>query len=125
MRAFVVRVCGWCLGACRHVVIYDYRSQKRESSRPRQLEKIRVRYAFCYALTRGARRFAPAIFAGSVYTPDEISGGGDYIEAEVLHETVEQAHTPAPDDIENAAADHVAKLEAREDAEADLTIETE
>lgn len=80
---------------------------------------------FARALTRGARRFAPAIFAGSVYTPDEISGGGDYIEAEVLHETVEQAHTPAPDDIENAAADHVAKLEAREDAEADLTIETE
>jgi len=79
---------------------------------------------FARALTRGARRFAPAIFAGSVYTPDEISNGGDYIEAEVLHETIEQAHTPEPEDIDEAAA-HVARLEAREEAEADLALQPE
>ena len=68
---------------------------------------------FARALTRGARRFAPAIFAGSVYTPDEISSGGEYIEAEVLQEQIAE---PTQEQLASAHVDRLLERDAILDA---------
>ena len=65
-------------------------------------------------MSRGARRFCPDIFNGSIYTPEELSEGEYAPDAPVTEPEVVSIKKETPDDLTKAAQAAFVETETKE-----------